>query len=343
MLAVGLAAVLFLTGVGCKGSDQPDPDEESSQEEEDMEYPVEVGAFSLRSRPGDVVSLSPALTEKLYDLGFGSRLTGVSDFCDYPPEAESLPRCGTAQLPDIEAIKELSPDLVLSSAALPEGAWTELQQSDIEVVVLPPVTDLAALSQTYLDMARLLEGNTTGAQIGDLFVSQLEDKTQQLARTMIDAIGEESRKSVLYVRVLDFNVATGDTLEQQLLDLIGLDNAAEAFTGWTVPEESWKELAPTVIFSDNSITMKMFEQNAYYKGMKAVIGDVWMPVDGAILERQSLRSLDLMVEMAKYAYPEADLAGFTFARESGEPAEEASEPDASGEDSDQLPLPSSIN
>lgn len=41
-----------------------------------------------------IVTLSPSVTEIVYDLGLGERLVGVTEFCRYPPEALGVPRVG---------------------------------------------------------------------------------------------------------------------------------------------------------------------------------------------------------------------------------------------------------
>ena len=59
-----------------------------------------------------IVSLSPHLTELLYAAGAGSRIVGVVEFSDYPPEARALPRVGNFSNVDLEAVAALKPDLV---------------------------------------------------------------------------------------------------------------------------------------------------------------------------------------------------------------------------------------
>ena len=60
-----------------------------------------------------IVSLTPSLTEIVFSLGAGERVVGVSDYCDYPPEARTRPRVGTFLQPSVEKILALRPDLVL--------------------------------------------------------------------------------------------------------------------------------------------------------------------------------------------------------------------------------------
>ncbi len=60
-----------------------------------------------------VVSLAPAITETLFDIGAGARVVAVSDYCDSPEAATRLPRVGTSITPNYEAIARLGPDLIL--------------------------------------------------------------------------------------------------------------------------------------------------------------------------------------------------------------------------------------
>lgn len=60
-----------------------------------------------------VVSISPAVTEMIFALGQGTRLVGVSEFCNYPPEAKRIPRCGGFIDPNLEVLSQLRPDLVV--------------------------------------------------------------------------------------------------------------------------------------------------------------------------------------------------------------------------------------
>lgn len=60
-----------------------------------------------------IVSTAPSITETLFAMGLGSRLVGVTIYCNYPPEARKISRIGTLLKPDVEAIAALHPDLVV--------------------------------------------------------------------------------------------------------------------------------------------------------------------------------------------------------------------------------------
>ncbi|MEI9937204.1 MAG: helical backbone metal receptor [Pseudomonadota bacterium] len=72
---------------------------------------------AARSGKQRLVSLSPAITETLFAVGAGPDLVGVSDYCNYPEEAQRLPRTGTALTPGYEAIVRLKPSLILCDGA----------------------------------------------------------------------------------------------------------------------------------------------------------------------------------------------------------------------------------
>lgn len=65
-----------------------------------------------------IVSLSPAITETLFALGVGDSLVGVTERCDYPPEAAKIARVGSGISPDLEAIARLTPTMILGETTL---------------------------------------------------------------------------------------------------------------------------------------------------------------------------------------------------------------------------------
>ncbi|MHB9027489.1 MAG: ABC transporter substrate-binding protein [Candidatus Latescibacterota bacterium] len=60
-----------------------------------------------------IVSLAPNITETLFALGIGDRVTGVTRFCTYPPEAREKPQVGGYLDINYEALAALRPDLVI--------------------------------------------------------------------------------------------------------------------------------------------------------------------------------------------------------------------------------------
>jgi iron complex transport system substrate-binding protein len=127
-----------------------------------------------------IVSLLPSATEIVYALGLGEHLVGVTDECDWPPQARTVQVVSRSALPavaepaeidrlvsasigggqpiyrlDTDAIRDLRPDLVLSQdlcavCAVPSG---EVNQA---LAVLGCQAEVVSLDPSSLD--EVLEG-----------------------------------------------------------------------------------------------------------------------------------------------------------------------------------------
>src|SRR5207244_9665210 len=57
---------------------------------------------ALAAPPKRIISLVPSVTEILYALNAEHLLVGVTDFCDFPPEAKRQPKVGGMVAPSLE-------------------------------------------------------------------------------------------------------------------------------------------------------------------------------------------------------------------------------------------------
>lgn len=60
-----------------------------------------------------IISLAPSITEALFELGLGEKVVGVTNFCDYPVEAQSIEKIGGYYDTSYESILMLEPDLII--------------------------------------------------------------------------------------------------------------------------------------------------------------------------------------------------------------------------------------
>ncbi len=109
-LVAVLCAALLLTGCN-KGEPSSQPTElvvssQAGGETALAAFPVQVRGVTVESAAQRVVSLSPAVTEILSELGFAGKLVGVSSYCDYP-EGIDKPAFGSAENPDLSGITAL--------------------------------------------------------------------------------------------------------------------------------------------------------------------------------------------------------------------------------------------
>ena len=297
--ALLLALLLLLAFAACGKQESEEPEQSEAPElEEPAEFPVELRDTIILEEPEGVVSLSPALTELMQEMGLGGTLEGVSDYCD-----SNLPRCGTPQQIDFDAIEDSGADLVVTTAALADEDLTELLQMDIDVLVLPRAGSLEELKDLYIDLGRAVMGEITGRRMGEELWQGFEDRMNDLAlRGEEFADSRESTPTVIFLRMLDFTMATGDTFEHDLLEEMGFQNLAAEYGDWVFPQDKAAELTPTLIISDDAITIPVLEKNATYKGTQAVIKDQVVTVDMEAFERQTPRLLDELERVADFLF-----------------------------------------
>lgn len=86
--------------------------------------------------PTRIVSLAPSITEMLFAIEAGEQLVGVTDFCDYPPEALTKSKVGYSN-PNMESLVALQPDLVVApNDFLKPDVIVKLEQLKIPVFIL---------------------------------------------------------------------------------------------------------------------------------------------------------------------------------------------------------------
>ncbi|MBR5558848.1 MAG: ABC transporter substrate-binding protein [Oscillospiraceae bacterium] len=298
--ALLMALLLLMTFAACGKQEEEEPQQpQEPVEQGPAEYPVELRGTIILEEPDGVVSLSPALTELMQEMGMGGMLEGVSDYCD----PSNLPRCGTPQNIDFEEIRASGADLVVTTAALAEDDTTKLLQMNIDVLVLPRAGSLKELEELYVDLGRAVMGEVSGRQkaedLWENFAARMESLAQR-GDEFVDS--QESVPTVIFLRMLDYTMATGDTFEHQLLKEMGFKNLAEAYGDWSFPKDNAAQLTPTLIISDDAITIPVLEQNAVYKGTQAVIKDQVVTVDSQAFERQTPRLLDELERVADFLF-----------------------------------------
>lgn len=105
-----------------------------------------------------IVSLAPHLTELLFAAGAGGQIVGASQYSDYPEAAKKLPQVGGYELPDLETIIALKPDLVVAwQSGNPPAQVARLKALGIPVFVSEPrhIQDVA----TSIERLGILSGH----------------------------------------------------------------------------------------------------------------------------------------------------------------------------------------
>jgi iron complex transport system substrate-binding protein len=260
-------------------------------------------AAPLRAgRAQRIVSLAPSMTEALFAIGAGDRVVGRSRFCDFPPEAKRLPIVGDVD-PDLEAILELRPDLVVGLGGLTSGRLADkLGGSSIESW-FPETSSLAAIDDLLVGL-----GERVGRpQEAKRVVLALDAHEQAIERS----VAREPKPRVLMVVSLSPVVAAGPkSFADELIRSAGGRNVIVEGGAWpAVGFERIVDLDPdavldaTVVGGDDFT--RITPQAAGWGGLRAVgQGHVVAIRDERVL-RAGPRIADGLAVLARALHPEA--------------------------------------
>lgn len=183
---------------------------------------------TIEKAPERIISLSPCNTEILFAVGAGNRVVGGTTYDQYPQEAVNLPKIGGFSTINIEAVVNLTSDLILAEHGNGEDTINALKNLDHTVVSLNPKT-----MNDILDNIRLvgrITGNTdTATLITRDMTQQIKDMTSLTENLTLD-----QRPRVLYLIWHDPIRAAGScSYPSDLIWIAGGNNIIEA-EGWPI-------------------------------------------------------------------------------------------------------------
>jgi iron complex transport system substrate-binding protein len=191
------------------------------------------------------VSLAPSLTEVIFALNAEGRLVGRSNYCNYPEEALAVPSVGRMDLPNLEAIVALKPDLVVMTDLTPLDTMTRLEGLGLEVLRLR-ADRLEDIAETY----RRLGGRLGLEAEAERIVSEIYGALAGLTAKDSAHGGEAPRACLLYGVTAPFFSAGEGTFPSALLERAGFTNIADAAPlAWPQLNLEWLiQQNPEVIF-----------------------------------------------------------------------------------------------
>ncbi|WP_018873038.1 cobalamin-binding protein [Thioalkalivibrio sp. ALJ16] len=129
-----------------------------------------------------IVSLAPHITEVVFAVGAGDRLVGATQYSDYPPEAEDIPRVGGYSRIDLERVLELEPDLVIAWRSGNSGSQIErLRDLGIPVYVSEP-RRFEGVASSMRRIAHLAGTEATGDAAAQAFLDRIEALRNEYAQ-----------------------------------------------------------------------------------------------------------------------------------------------------------------
>ncbi|MGM9923227.1 MAG: helical backbone metal receptor [Bacillus sp. (in: firmicutes)] len=314
----GLALLFLLTfGVlaGCGSTSEESKQEETKTEQGETKqgaFPVTIKDstgkdITIEEKPEKIVSLLPSLTEILFALGLDEEIVGVSDYDNYPEATADKEKVGSQDM-NLEKILALQPDVAfLQEYHVQNHANAIKQLEDAGITVIVPEGDQKSFEDAY-DVMRLIAKATGTEKEADAIIADMEER--------VAAIKEKAKnvkeKKTVWVEVSpqpDIFTTGKDTFMNEMLGMIGAENAAKDQVGWVkMSEEEAVKLNPDVIITTYGYYVEdAAEQVLNRKGwaeIPAVKNKQVFDVDSDTVTRPGPRLVDGVEELAKVIYPD---------------------------------------
>ena len=196
---------------------------------------------TIEAEPQAIVSLAPSNTEILYALGLGDRVVGVTEFCNYPPEAQEKPKVGGFSDVNTEKVVELAPDLILAASLHLSEVVPALEKLGLTVVVIDP-PDVPAV----LEGIELVGKITSREKEAEALTYEMQKRIDAVA----EAVKGREKPRVFWELSSDLWTAGPDSFINDLIERAGGENiAAGAESPWVqLSSEAIVAADPEVIF-----------------------------------------------------------------------------------------------
>lgn len=298
--------VLLLSGAGC-GKKTPDVGKTGSERasfpvtvQDDLGRPV-----TVEKPPARIVSLAPSNTEILFALGLGSKVVGVTTYCDYPKAVKKKPKIGGFADPSLEKILAQEPDLVLATEKH-QSIVQALEKEGIDVLVLAPRKVAAVLEDIKL------VGRATGTtKAAATLVTKLQQRIEAVT-AKVQQIPVSRRPKVFYELWYEPLITAGPgTFIDDLIRLAGGVNVA-ADAGKEYPEYSLETLLekdPDVLITSyghgpGMPTKEAIKRRKGWEALKCVRHNRIYTVDADLVNRPGPRIVDALEAFARAIHPE---------------------------------------
>ncbi|MCD6574920.1 ABC transporter substrate-binding protein [Candidatus Aerophobetes bacterium] len=255
----------------------------------------------INKEPERIVSLSPGNTEILFAIGAGDKLVGVTTYCNFPPEVKKIDRIGGFTTPNIEAILNKKPDLIIASYGNGEDNIKKLKELGIPVLSLYPRS-----VEDVLEDIKLV-GKATGYENEAIKLVDTLEKKINLVKAEAKKIPEGKRPRVLYlVWYPELWAAGKGTFADDLIEIAGGRNIASDVQGWKIiGKEIVIDRDPDVIFCSgmgkNSIILKeKILQDTDLQRVSALKNGRVFTIPSDIVERPGPRIVEGLEKIKEY-------------------------------------------
>jgi iron complex transport system substrate-binding protein len=293
---------VLTSGCGSKAALTPTsvPSSTSIKVTDDLGKTIELKGAAQR-----IISLAPSNTEILFALGLGDKVVGVTEFCDFPPEAKLKEKIGGFSNPDMEKIIALSPDLVLAGNIHEDTVTPALERRGLKVLTIDPKTS----DQVLQDI--LMVGEVTGAgERASRLVAEMKKRIEQVI-VKTESLPAGQRPRVLCLTWHNPIYAAGsETLANELIQKAGGTNIAQDLKRYEIISlEIVIERNPQVIIAQTghgeakSLPFEWAKTEPKLKDTDARVNSRVYQVDTDLVGRPGPRLVDALERLAELIHP----------------------------------------
>ena len=159
---------------------------------------------SFDTIPGRIISLAPNITETLFAIGAGASVAGVTDLCDYPPEAKNKTKTGNYISPNYEVMVSLNPDLIIMNVEnISNPTYQALKNMGLKIYV-SNARNLDGIYKMILDFGKITDKNTEAESLKNKlladhskFSNNRHDKTPALILISVNPLMTTNGKTFI--------------------------------------------------------------------------------------------------------------------------------------------------
>ncbi|MBS1249476.1 MAG: Vitamin B12-binding protein [Chloroflexi bacterium] len=292
-----------------------EPTEVPTEEPTDLPEPTpepivvtdDLGEEVVLAEPAQrIVSLSPSITESLFDIGAGDLIVGRDAKSNYPEETQEIESVGSLWegLPT-ETILALEPDLVIVAQIVSPEQVQELKDLDLNVYWQANPEDFQGLYDNLMDLATLT-GKEEAAQE---LVTSLQDRVTAVEEKLADV-----EESPLVYYELDATDPVNPWTPGPGTFISYIINKAEGLNLGDAMDGAWVQLSSEEIITQNpdiiiladalfGITPEGVAERPGWDGIKAVEEEQVFPFE-PILSVPGPRLVDGFEQLAEILHPE---------------------------------------
>lgn len=205
--------------------------------------------ISIPNEINRIISISPANTEILIELGFGDKIIAVDE---YSKDIEGLPnniQLFDMMAPDAEQMVALEPDIIYTTGmVMAEGndPYKPIRDMGVCVAYIPASLSIEGIYEDILFFAKSLGVEKKGIDL----VNSMKSKIKEI---------EEIGKSIENKKTVYFEIAAAPTLYSfgkgvflnEMIEIIGAENVLSDHDWWiSVSEETVIASDPDVIITN---------------------------------------------------------------------------------------------